>query len=133
MNLLWLTFFLLKRLFLSIVTIVLKDYVYWQIFMMIQLQMMVLVHLFNYFPMNSRSLNMMECLNEFFVLVYSYFLFLFTDLVANIETRYYIGDILTTAFYSVLAMDVFIIFCQLVFHLLNYLNLQNQKRSLIEE
>jgi len=53
--------------------------------------MIQLSHLMNYFPMDGKMSNVLEVLNEGFVLLTSYCLFLFTDLITDIEQRYKLG------------------------------------------
>ena len=55
--------------------------------------------------MVSKSLNTIELFNEIFVLVFGYFLFLFTDLVDDKETRYFFGDILMYLLLGVIVIN----------------------------
>ena len=47
--------------------------------------------LFDYKPMNTRLLNSFEIINETFTLFITYFMFLFTDFVPDVEYRYKLG------------------------------------------
>ena len=47
--------------------------------------------LFDYKPMNSRLLNGFEIVNETFTLFITYFMFLFTDFILDVEYRYKLG------------------------------------------
>lgn len=48
-----------------------------------------------YAPMNSSLLNLMESTNEFFVLFFAEYLFVFTDLIPDMERKYFQGKIFT--------------------------------------
>jgi len=58
--------------------------------------------------MDGKLANLLEVLNELFVLVTSYSLFLFTDLISDIEQRYELGNI------YILTLFVWIIFIMIV-------------------
>lgn len=47
--------------------------------------------MFDYKPMNSRLLNGFEIVNETFTLFITYFMFLFTDFILDVEYRYKLG------------------------------------------
>lgn len=61
------------------------------IYVMIFGSLLVIKFLFHYKPFNSRLLNTFEILNEIFVLFISYFMFLFTDFVPDVEYRFELG------------------------------------------
>ena len=67
------------------------------------------MHQFAYMPMNSRLLNAMECLNQLFVLLCSYFLLLFTDLIPQVETRYVLGEVLMYIMIVVITFDFLVV------------------------
>ena len=66
-------------------------------------------HFVGHLPMESAALNLMECLNELFILFSSYFLLLFTNLIPDVETRYYLGDLFMYILIGVIALDVILI------------------------
>ena len=59
---------------------------------------------------------MTECLNEFFILISSYFLILFSDFVPDVETRYFYGDVLMYILIAVIAIDCLMFVIQVVLY-----------------
>ena len=45
-------------------------------------------------PMNNKLLNLMELVNEAFILLFTYHLYLFTDFMSNLDHRMLFGKIL---------------------------------------
>ena len=68
------------------------------------------IHYFtNHKPMNSRILNRIEIINEMALLFSSYFMFIFTDWILDIEFRYYLGFFFMYFLIMTLAINFIII------------------------
>ena len=93
MNLLWLTFFFVKRAIIVVVTLTFCNHLWFQVLFIVMAELMVLCHLSMFKPMYSKLLNLMEFMNEFFTLTASYFLFVFSDLIPSVEARHYQGSV----------------------------------------
>lgn len=85
------TFFCLKRLFIALGTVYLNDSVIMNLYINIFATLLFVKYLIDNQPMNFRYLNQLEISNEIIMLFFTYFIFLFTDFVADIKTRYKLG------------------------------------------
>jgi len=64
-------------------------------------------------------MNVLEIINEIFVLITGYFLFNFTDLIPDVEVRYIIGKNYMILLFSAISIDalmIFIIIARDVYH-----------------
>ena len=68
-----------------------------------------MIHFVNFMPMITRSLNILEFINETFVLFSGPYLVLFTDFVPQIETRYDLGTIYMYILVTVIGVDCLIV------------------------
>jgi len=109
-NIYWLVLFMFKRLILIIITIWFNWFPWFQISIYQWCQLIALSQLLHYKPMISPFLNVMETINEIFVLVTGYFLFLFTDLVPDVADRYMVGNIFKDLFFVAVCIDGILIF-----------------------
>ena len=96
----------------------------------IYIQLIVLSHLITYLPMVSKTLNAMECLNEIFVLLFSYNLLLFTDLVPDVLTRYNIGNYLMYLLMIIIGLDCLIIMVEFCWQLYKYYKRWRNRRNI---
>ena len=110
MNLLWLTFFLIKRATIVIVTLTLSNRLWFQVFFIVIAELVVLSHLSMFRPMSSKLLNLMEFLNEFFLLTACYFLFVFSDLILSIEARHYQGEVFRDSLIVLIFINFILLF-----------------------
>ena len=110
MNLLWLTFFLLKRATIIVVTLTLSNHLWFQVLFIVIAELIVLSHLSMFRPMASKLLNLMEFLNEFFFLTGCYFLFVFSDLIPSIEDRHYQGEVFRDLLIAVIIINFLLLF-----------------------
>ena len=83
--------FVFRRLLYSINIVFLNGSTVAQLFMQFFCCLLMLTFFVHVTPMNQPLLNRMEIFNECCLLVSSYFLFLFTDFVPDVKTRYMIG------------------------------------------
>jgi len=110
----WITIFLTKRLLIALITIFLMEFPWAQICMYQMVTMVQLAHLVDYMPMESKFQNYIEILNDGFVLLSSYSLFLFTDLVPDVAVRYSIGKYLMFILFGAVSLAFFIILCEII-------------------
>ena len=66
-------------------------------------------------PLIHKSLFYMEIVNEVFVLLTSYYLFMFTEFVPEVETRYTIGFFYTPNLMGVAAINMVLVFIDIIF------------------
>jgi len=85
------TLFVFRRLLYSINIVFLNGSTVAQLFMQFFCCLLMLIFFVHVTPLNQPLLNRMEIFNECCLLVSSYFLFLFTDFVPDVKTRYMIG------------------------------------------
>ena len=82
------TFFCLRRFCVGLPTIFTSELLIVNIYVVIFTSLFIIKFLFDHKPMNSRLLNWFEILNETFTLFITYFMFLFTDFILDVEYRY---------------------------------------------
>jgi hypothetical protein len=87
--------------------------------------MLLLLYIVDVRPLNSPFLNRMELFNEITLLCCSYFLFAFTDFVAEASTRYAMG----WGFIGLIGMNVLVNIGALFYSM--YLNIRALLRPLI--
>ena len=85
------TFFCLRRFCVGLPTIFKSELLIVNIYISIFSSLFMIKFLFDYKPMNSRLLNGFEIVNETFTLFITYFMFLFTDFILDVEYRYKLG------------------------------------------
>ena len=129
-NIYWLTLFLVKRLLIAAITIWLKMFPWLQICLFQYVQLFIMGHFVNYFPMDSSALNKIECFNEMFVLFHGYFLLLFTDLIPDVDTRYDLGNVQMYILLTVVGIDFMIIIYIMVVRILRQIRLNREKARL---
>ena len=72
--------------------------------------MISLSHLVDYKPMDSKAMNMMEFINDLFVLITAYWFFLFTELIPDVEDRYELGNMYKFVLFTIVSIDGLIVF-----------------------
>lgn len=65
--------------------------------------------------MNSKMINRVESFNEFFLLVTSYFMFLFTDFVGDVTVRHTIGSIFLWMMSFIIGINILMIMVEFGF------------------
>ena len=110
MNLLWITFFFVKRAIIVLVTLIFCNRLWFQVFFIVYGELIVLSHLFMFRPMSSKLLNLMEFFNELFILTVCNFLFVFSDLIPSIEDRHYQGEVLRDILIAVIIINFSLLF-----------------------
>jgi hypothetical protein len=85
------TFFCLRRFCVGLSTIYRSDLLIVNIYVNVFSSLLIIKFLFDYKPLNSRLLNGFEIVNETFTLFITYFMFLFTDFILDVEYRYKLG------------------------------------------
>lgn len=112
------TIFLVKRLLIALATasfnpqhnqIIISIYLFVQVFS--------LSYVIAFKPMNEPFLNLLEGLNETFVLVTAYMMLLFTDFIPDIDTRIQIGDFFYSFIFGVLGLNILIILSVVTFEM----------------
>ena len=113
-NLYWTPTQMIKKLLIAMVTVFVASLSWLQIILFQVIQLASLIYMANYMPMNSRSLNMIELINEYFVLVCSQYLILFTDFVPSADIRYQFGAIFMYILLAVIGVDCVIILLSMI-------------------
>jgi len=72
--------------------------------------MVSLCYLVDYKPMDSAAMNIMEFINDIFVLITTYWFFLYTDLISEVETRYNIGSYYKNMLFVTITINGIIVF-----------------------
>lgn len=84
-------YFCLRRLAISGLTVFQNDYLITNIYLNIYVSILMIKYLIENRPLNSSYLNRLELLSEMFNLSLYYFMFIFTNFVPEIKTRYLMG------------------------------------------
>ena len=85
--------FFTKRLVFISFLIVANDYLWFQIATLNFLALLSIIYMLWFKPMESLQANLIEVFNDYTLLVLTYFLWCFTDIVGEAETRYELGYI----------------------------------------
>ena len=80
-------------------------------------------------PMNQLFLNIVEGLNETFILITAYHLILFTDFVPEVATRNDLGDYFIYIIYTFILLNLVVIIGQAVKSLIKFVWLRWQRRQ----
>ena len=83
--------FVLRRLSISLVLVFATDYAFLQIIFVIVQNLFTLSYLLTVRPFATKFQNYLEIFNETCVLATTYFILLFSDLIADIKIRYNLG------------------------------------------
>lgn len=83
--------FCLRRFIIAIITIFGNGFLLSQIFIYTYSSLITAGYFINYRPMNLKTLNRIEIINEIFVLPTCYFMILSTERIPDVELRYQIG------------------------------------------
>ena len=83
--------FCARRLFLAIATVLKGEYLIVGLYAYILLSMLTLTFFIRNKPMKYESFNNVEIMNETLILTTSYFMFVFSDWISDVEIRYNVG------------------------------------------
>jgi len=83
--------FLVKRLILAVCVVFLKEMPFLQIQVVVFMLSLDLIYTGQVQPFASKFLNRMEMINNVFILLCSYYLFLFTEFVPSPEAKFNLG------------------------------------------
>jgi hypothetical protein len=90
-SIIMITLFIFRRLLFSLNVVFLSNSTVTQLFVQFFCCLLMLIFFIAVKPLNQPFLNRIEIFNELCLLITSYFLFLFTDFVPDIKTRYMLG------------------------------------------
>ena len=108
------TFFCLRRFCIGVPTIYKSELLIVNIYVGLFCSLFMVKFLFDYRPLNSRLLNGFEIINEIFTLFITYFMFLFTDFVPDVEYRYKLGYRFIALVAFIFAINVILVFVDMI-------------------
>ena len=80
--------------------------------------------------MDTKFFNIIEIMNESFVLMTGYYMLLFTDIVPDVEVRYSIGEVFFNKVIAILILNVLVIATMMIIGLVKAIQLRLKKRRI---
>jgi hypothetical protein len=100
------TIFCLKRILLGLATVYLNTFTLASTYVYIYTSIFSMGYIAYNKPMLSRGMNVMEQINEFAIYLSGIMLFLFTDWIPEIETRYMIGQVYNPGLLMIIFINI---------------------------
>jgi len=93
--------------------------------------MLSLSHLVDFAPMDNKVMQFMEVINDIFVLITSQMLFLFTDLIPDVENRYFIGTIYKNILFFTISVNGLLVFAMIGYSVWQKVKLNKLKKAML--
>ena len=107
------TIFCVKRILFASVTAYLMQYVVPSVYCYTFIPLFSIGYNLNNKPMNSKVLNAIENINEFFIMLNGYFLIMFTEWICDPQLRYDLGWIYIPLEIFVISLNLVLIFYEM--------------------